>query len=265
MAIKDLASGRSDIFQIDPRKLHIKPNWNNRDMNAPDNVEHIDMLAKSISEIGVKEPLTAYFEDGKAYISNGHCRLLASIRAIEVYKSELKTVPVRTEDRYSSDADRILGQIVRNSGKAFSQMEQAKVFKKLIDLGWQQDDIAKKAGLSAGRISQILGLLTLPAPVQQMVVRGEVSPTLAQKTVAAAATPSQAEKALREGLQTAHANGASAVKPAHMPAEAARQPNIRALVHDAFEHSDVDNNDDDFVVIKMPTEHWELIRDALKL
>ena len=113
-------------------------------MTDPTNVEHIDMLAKSIAEIGVKKPLVVYWEDGKAYVSDGHCRLMAAIRAIEVYKAEIKTVPVVTDDRYANEADRIFGQIVHNQGKPFSQLEQAKVFKKLVDLGWLKVILLRK-------------------------------------------------------------------------------------------------------------------------
>ena len=177
--IASIAQGRSDMYRVNPRDLHIKSGWNNRDLTDPTNVEHIDMLAKSIAEIGVKKPLVVYWEDGKAYVSDGHCRLHAAIRAIEVYKAEIKTVPVVTDDRYANEADRIFGQIVHNQGKPFSQLEQAKVFKRLVDLGWQQGDIAKKAGMSAGRVSQILELLTMPEGVKTIVVNGNVSATMA--------------------------------------------------------------------------------------
>src|SRR6266403_1624499 len=112
--IKSLAEGRSDIFKVDPRKLHVKPSWNGRDFNDPLNIEHVDMLARSITAIGVKEPLTVVWEDGKAWLVDGECRLRGALRAIEIYQAPLKTIPVKTEERGSNDADRLFSQIIPN-------------------------------------------------------------------------------------------------------------------------------------------------------
>ncbi len=256
--ITSLSQGRSDLLKIDPRQLHIKAGWNLRDMSAADTVEHIDMLAQSIAEIGVQVPLRAYWEDGKAWITSGHCRLAGAIKAINVYKAELKTVPVQIEDRYANEADRILGQIVHNSGKPFSQLEQAKVFKKLVDLGWQQGDIAKKIGISASRVSQVLDLLTLPQAVKAMVSAGTVSPTLAVATVSV--NGSQAEQVLKAGLESAKADGKSKVTAANLSGDS-RKANIRTIIKDCLDSSDVDDDASEFVVIKMPTEKWKLLRD----
>lgn len=263
--IASISQGSSDMFKIDPRQLHIKAGWNNRDMNAAENVEHIDMLARSIAEVGVKQPLTIYWEEGKAYVEDGHCRLQAAIRAIEVYKADLKTIPCKAGDRYANEADRVCGQILHNSGKPFTPMEQAKVFKKLIEMGWNQEDIGKKVGYSNGRISQILSLNTMPEGVKKMVADGSVSASMAQQVVKVSSNGTAAEQALKQGLAAAKAEGKSTVRPSHMSETPARAVNIRSLVHDAFEYSDVDDSADDVVVIKMPAEKFEAIRQALKL
>ncbi len=261
--LASLAEGRSDMFRIDPRKINIKAGWNGRDMSAPENQEHVDQLAKSIAEVGVKEPITVYWENSEAWVSDGHCRLLGAMRAIEVYKADLKTILVKSEDRHANEADRIFSQILRNSGKPFTQLEQAKVFKRLLDLGWQQQDIAKKAGYSNGRVSQILNLLTLPEGVKDMVVAGQVSPTMAVQTVKAAATPTAAEAALKNGWATAQATGATKVKPAHMEGEV--KINVKKEMSEAFEYSEIDDSDEEVVVIKMPVDKFEIIRKILEL
>src|SRR5882672_7451651 len=138
--LASLSEGRSDLLRIDPRKLVIKDGWNSRDMTDPTNIEHVEQLALSIAEVGVKQSITVYWENGTAYVTDGHIRLLAVMKAIKT-GADIKTVPVKGEDRYSNEADRIFSQIILNSGKPLSQMEQAKVFKRLLDLGWQQQDI----------------------------------------------------------------------------------------------------------------------------
>jgi ParB/RepB/Spo0J family partition protein len=262
--IAAFAEGRTDIHRISPSKLFLKPNWNTRD--ASEELEaHIDMLAQSIAEIGVKEPISVRLEDGKLWVINGHCRTLATLRAIEHYKAEIKTVPVIAEDRYANEADLVLQQIVRNSGKPLTTMEQAKVFKKLLDMGWQQAEISKKVGMSNGRISQILDLLTMPPLVQAAVVSGALSASLAQQTVKSAETPQAASVAVTEAVAVAKSEGRK-VRPADL---GSGTKNAITVLKDAFENSDIDCSEEivaqGMVSIDMPLEDWNNVRKLLEL
>lgn len=269
--LKSIAEGRSDILKIDPRKLQIKAGWNNRNFDDPANIEHVDMLAQSIKEVGVKEPLTVYWENNTAWVSDGECRLRATLRAIEVYKADIKTVPVKTEDRYANEADRLFSQQLRNSGKPFTPLENAKLYKRLIDLGWQAKDIALKSGVTPSRISQTLALLTLPVPVQEMVVAGTVSASLAvQKVKEHEGNPAKATQELRDAVVVAQQEGKTRAMPKHMgegKEKVDTKANYKTVLKEAFDNSDIDNEfaEDDFAVIKMPKEHWEKVRELLKL
>lgn len=267
--LASLSQGRSDLFKVDPRKIQIKVGWNGRDMGAIENQEHVDQLARSIAEVGVKEPITVVYEDGQAWVSDGHCRLLATMRAIETYGAgdKLKTILVKSEDRYGDEADRIFSQILRNSGKPFTQLEQAKTFKKLLDFGWDQKTIAAKSGYSSGRVSQILSLLTLPVAVKEMVNAGQVSATMAVQAVKNAPNGSAAEQALKAGLVKATEEGKSKVTAAHMLVPQGEWPkvNIKKEVKECFEFADVDDSDDEVVLIKMPVDKFEILRKILEL
>src|SRR6266705_434108 len=181
MAIKDIAQGRSDIYRVDPKLIQTKEGWNSRDASDPANAEHIATLAASIKEIGVKKPLVCYMENEIVYVTDGHCRLQAVMQLINA-GVEIKTVPVMVEDRFANEADRIFSQIVHNQGKPLTAIEQAKVFKRLIDLGWAQKDIAVKAGMSGGRVSQLLELLTLLLVLQKFITEGKASATMVLAT-----------------------------------------------------------------------------------
>ncbi len=181
MAIKDVAQGRSDLYRVDPNIIQIKDDWNSRDNDDPANADHIATLAASIKEIGVKKPLVCYMENDIVYVSDGHCRLMAVQQLIKA-GVEIKTVPVMVEDRHSNEADRIFSQIVHNQGKPLTGIEQAKVFKRLLDLGWKQKDIADKAGISGGRVSQLLELLTLPVVLQKFITEGKASASMVLNT-----------------------------------------------------------------------------------
>jgi ParB-like chromosome segregation protein Spo0J len=143
-------------------------------------------------------------------------------------------------------------------------MEQAKIFKKLLDMGWQQGEIAKKVGMSNGRISQILDLLTMPPSVQSAVIAGTISASLAQQTVKAAETPVAAAVALQAAVDKATEEGRK-VKPA----DVAAQPNLRTVLKNAFDNSDVDCSEETLtqgsVVITMPIEDFEKVRKLLEL
>lgn len=269
--IASIAEGRSDLHKLNPTKIKIKPDWNSRDFNDPTNKQHIEELALSIAEIGVRQPLTVSWENGEAWLSDGECRLRAVMLAIS-RGAEIKTVPVILEDRYSNDADKIFSQIIRNSGKPFSQMEQARVYKRLIDMGWQQSDIAKKAGVSAARISQILDLLTMSEPIKALVTNGSVSASMAVATLKEHA-PAKALQVLQDAVAVANSEGKEKALPRHAaPTEAKPPANKRSLglvaaVKAAFESvtTEVDDDDDSVVTIRMTVDQWELIRKACEL
>ena len=174
MALKDFSEGRTDVYKIDPRKLQIKEGWNTRDFSDPANVEHVEQLAKSIAEVGVREPLKVNMEGNIPYVTNGECRYRAVMLCIE-RGIDIKTVPVMGEDRFANEADRLFTQFISNSGKPFGPIENARLFKRLVDMGWAQKDIASKSGMSGGRISQILELNTLPISLQQLIIEGRAS------------------------------------------------------------------------------------------
>lgn len=202
--IKDLAKGRSDVFRLSPDDIHVRDGWNSRDFTQPDNIAHVQELAASIREVGVRKPLTVYVEAGKAYLTDGECRLRA-IRQVIKDGAEIATVPVITEDRHSSEADRLFTQIVGNSGKNFSALEKADVYKRLIDFGWSETDIARKAGVSRQTVLDMLALRSAPAPIAAAVKSGDITPTLAVKTIRR--EKDAAAETITEAVQRAKASG----------------------------------------------------------
>lgn len=168
---------RSEYYQIDPKLLQIKEGWNSRDFSDPANIAHVEDLAKSIAENGVKEPLKVAMEGDIAYVTNGECRY----RAVQLCLArgvEIKAVPVIAEDRNGNEADRLFTQFLSNSGKPFGPIENARLFKRLLDMGWQQQEIARKTGFSGGRISQLLELLRLPLVLQKFITEGKASASM---------------------------------------------------------------------------------------
>ncbi len=180
-SIKALSERRSEVFHVNPYVLKIKPNWNSRDMRAAENVQHIEMLARSIADCGVQEPLTVFSEDGSFYLSDGHCRLLAAKFAVEKMGAEIRTVPVKTEERGSNEGDRLASQLVRNSGKPFTDLEKAVVFLRLQRMGWSDDQIASRAGMVNGAaVARIIELNELPEEMKALINDGTISASQAK-------------------------------------------------------------------------------------
>ncbi len=235
--IKDVAVGRSDTYRLKPEDLHIKPDLNNRVRNFdPKDPEDI-ALAQSIAEVGVKQNLTVFWEDGKAFISDGHRRHGAIMHAINVLKAEIKSVPAQTEDRYASEADRVFSQIVRNSGKPLAPIEQARVFKRLIDLGWTEKDIAAKSGLNREWVIQLLELQSAPEAVTSLVKEGKVAATLAISTLRKnQGDGSKAAKQLNKAVETATEQGKTRATAKHM---GEKKPSLREQLHALFTAAEI--------------------------
>jgi ParB/RepB/Spo0J family partition protein len=179
--LKQLASGRKDLFMLDPNIIQEEPGWNVR-TNNDELTAHIRQLADSIKENGVQMPLTVYMKGDIPTITDGHCRLKAVKLAISE-GAEIETVPVRNEERTANDADRTLSMLTRNSGKSLTPMEQSEVVKRLLSFGWLQSKISRRTGYSRSHITNLITLSSAPAQVQKMVKSGEVSATLATQTI----------------------------------------------------------------------------------
>lgn len=182
--IKEIAKGRSDQYRLSPYDLNTKDGWNVREQDFNEDDPEDIALAQSIAEVGVKQALAVYWEDGKAYVSDGHRRRAAALVAIEKFGADKDmTVPVVAENRNADEAERVFSMIVRNSGKPLSPLEQGLVFRRLMALGWSDSIIAKKAGISRVHVSNLIALSDAPKALTNMVREGAVSATLAITTL----------------------------------------------------------------------------------
>jgi len=276
MALKDFSEGRTDQYKIDPRKLQIKEGWNSRDMSDPANIAHIEELSKSIAQVGVKRALIVNVENDVPYVVDGECRYRAVMLAIK-NGADIKTVPVVGEDRFANEADRLFGQVLYNSGKPFTAIENAKLYKRLLDMGWAQKDIAVKAGISGGRVSQLLELLTLPLVLQKFITEGKASATMVLATFKkhngdVALTGAE----LNGAVQVAQEQGRTRAMPKDTEdgegsgsgSKGARGPTIKALLTQIIEKANAEGNVDDsedMVTISMTEDEYRSILDILKL
>lgn len=277
MAIKDVAQGRSDLYKLDPKLIQIKEGWNSREATDPQNASHIAELAASIKEVGVKKPLVCYMENDIVYVTDGHCRLQAVMHLIE-QGVEVKTVPVMVEDRFANEADRIFSQIVHNAGKPLTSLEQAKVFKRLVDLGWKQAEIALKAGISGGRVSQLLELNILPVILQKYIIEGKASANMVLNTYKKhKQNVDETILELNGAVRVAQEQGRTRAMPKDTgegegatggAGKGGKGPSLKAflkeVIEDAARNGNIDDSED-MITMTMPEESYRALLDMLGL
>ena len=213
--LKDIAVSRGTLLNMDPRIIKVKAGLNARDLLSPDNADHIDELAESIARDGVKVPLVIFSEGDDVFVVDGHCRLAATMLAIENGASIL-TVPCIPEARGVNNVDRALAQSVYNTGKRLSPLEQGECFKRAIALGASVKDIAAKVAKSVGYVNQMIDFQAAPAEVHTLVKNGTVSATFAAETVRDHG-PVKGAAIVKQAVETAKAEGKSRATARHAP------------------------------------------------
>lgn len=223
-SMKDLAESRAAVMNFDPRKLRVKPGLNARDLDTPENVEHIEWLASSIAQDGVKKPLEIFLDGDDVFVSDGHCRLAATMLAIE-RGADIRTVPCLSESRGTNDIDRILNQNISNSGKRLTPLEEGHNIKRAIALGATIKDVAAKLGKSETYVAQSLDFQAAPAEIHELVRKGEVSATLAAKTIRREG--SAGAETIKKAVANAKAAGKDRATEKHVEAQAEADYNER--------------------------------------
>lgn len=176
--------GKQDAYPFDPRKLKVKPGYNVRDLDAPDEREALDEIKASIKERGVEEPLKVQVEGDDVFIIRGHRRHRAAMELI-AEGHEVPNVLVIQVARGMNDADLNLDIIAGNDNrKDLTRLQYAEVIRRQhVVYKWDIDRIAKALGKTNGAINNALNVAELPEDVKAQVNTKLVSATEAVKVV----------------------------------------------------------------------------------
>ena len=132
------------------------------------NEKELMELSNSILKYGVIQPIVLRRIGDKYEIIAGERRYKATVMA------GLKTVPAiinQTDDNTSAEIA-LLENLQR---KNLTVIEEAQSFKKLLDRGFTQDEIANKLGISQSSIANKIRLLNLPKKVQDDLLYNKIS------------------------------------------------------------------------------------------
>lgn len=159
----------------------------------------LDALAASIREVGVLQPIVVrpIGSDGSYTLVAGERRCRAARRA---GLEELPAVIRPEEAESTSLAEALIENVQRED---LSPLEEASGYQMLLeDYGMTHETVAHRVGKSRSAVSNILRLLQLPAAIQGMVERGELSAGHARALLTVddnAYAAHIAETAVREG------------------------------------------------------------------
>lgn len=237
---KDLdAVSKATSFQIDPRTLKVKPDFNGR----PINDEHVRQMADGWKNGATFPPVEVTVEDGQVYIVDGHHRHASALLAIDE-GLELKRIDAR--HFRGNDADRIMLMITSQQGLPMTPLQLGVQYKNLVGLGWTHAEIAARPGKSAQHVRDCIALAEAPSAVQKMVERGQVSADVARKTVkkhgdaAGDVLRADLDKAQAAGKEKVTAKSASVKKAGKLETALALLERLRDHV-DALDGTSVEN------------------------
>jgi ParB family chromosome partitioning protein len=135
------------LVHIDPTTLLDHPS------NVRDDLGDLNELTASIRHVGVLEPLVVVPTDDGHRILTGHRRKAAAIAA------GLTTVPCYERPDLADDRDQLLAILIENLRRDdLSELEEARGYQQLLDLGLSATKIAKATGTPRARVRDALAV-----------------------------------------------------------------------------------------------------------
>ena len=164
-SIIEEAKTNDQIVEINLSELRANPYQPRKNFDE----EALNELALSIKEHGVFQPIIVKKSIKGYEIIAGERRFRASKLA------GMQTIPAIVKD--FSDEEMMQIALLENLQREnLTSIEEAKAYKSIIEsMNITQDELAKKVGKSRSHITNILGLLKLPASVQDMVLYNKLS------------------------------------------------------------------------------------------
>lgn len=235
MALKSFKQMRVDgeLTRADGEKIQFKDLHVELGFNAPGRTDHDseddDGLYQYIISGGrIPELDVRPREEGGVWIVDGHRRHKQIGRAIDAGKflpcprTGKFLIPIKQFT--GNDIDRVARIATSNEGKKLSALQLSDVYKRLAAFGLDADAIAAKVNRKTAHVRDTLILAGANHDVQNMVAAGEVSATIAIKTVR-----SKGEKAgptLKAEHEKAKALGKSKVTAATISPKPVSQPSV---------------------------------------
>ena len=163
--IVDEAKRNDEVVEIDLSELRPNPYQPRKKFDE----EALNELAESIKEHGVFQPIIVKKSIKGYEIVAGERRYRAS------KKLGLEKIPAIIKD-FTDDEMMQISLLENLQRENLTSIEEAKAYKAIIDASnLTQEELAKKVGKSRSYITNILGLLTLPVSIQNLILDNKIS------------------------------------------------------------------------------------------
>lgn len=196
---------KKEIINVDYSNLVIKYDDNYRDEYG--DVNELSFQIESNGQLeairGYKEKDESGNETGKFIVTHGFRRCKAIGLIIE-RTGKTFMVKLELEPKYINREQIIINHwLLNNSGKSFTQIEQARMFQELLNFGWSEGDISKKLGKSMTFVKNMLLVINAPKKVVEKVKNKEISATAAAKVLQRESDPETAIEIMDDAIETA--------------------------------------------------------------
>lgn len=194
-----------------------------------DDYGDLDELAASLITEGMLQPVIVIpnpFVDSvdRYQLVAGHRRVAAARRA------NLATVPALVRPDLADARRLAAAQATENlQRRNLNAIQEAKAYRRLVDAGAKQDEIANRVGVNQGHVSKRLSLLKLEPNAQESVAAGEIS---IEDAVEVARLPKGAQPLAVSLLLSNNPRGAVARAKGEWARQAARQAVLDRLEAD---------------------------------
>lgn len=130
----------------------------------------IDALAASIEAIGLLQPILV--REG----ADGYVLIAGERRLRAAKKAGLTTIAVVIRDGSDDEANLTEALVENLQREDLNVLEEAAAYQELLEeYGMTHDGVASQVGKSRSAVTNTLRLLQLPAPIQAMLVKGDLS------------------------------------------------------------------------------------------
>jgi hypothetical protein len=235
-AMRSAGANSSDLYKVPIEQLQVMPGFNAR-VHTPELAAYVRSLADSIRSEGfyLDSPLAGYVahEGGGReviYVTDGHCRLEAARIAI-AEGADIAALPTIVSAKGTAIEDLTVRLLRKNAGKPLTPLEQGIVCKRLANFGWDTATIARRTGMGATKIDELLLLMAAPADVREMVRNDQVKAKEAIHQLKTSGADALA--ALHAMQEVAKAKGHASVTARDRPgrtAQAAAQKNAPSMI-----------------------------------
>jgi len=217
-----------DISAIDPNPYQPRKDFDESEIAG---------LAESIKNQGLLQPIVLRKKGNRYEIISGERRF----RAFQHLRRD--TVPCYVRGNVSDNEMLELALVENIQREELNEIEKAIAYKKLLEqCGYTHDALAQKVGKSRAVVTNSMRLLNLPAEVQEMVRKNQLSMGHARAVLAIEGPKAQLEAArriLQDGLTVRDAENivkidkgvADKAKPAVTASEADEQPEDPNVAH----------------------------------